>query len=76
MFYFCNPLPLELAEDMDMEKRNGIPHLQPKILHYIAGLFGFDGKMKWYVSMRRLDGYLLNLSGQKLIGENNYALAA
>ena len=42
----------------------------------ILGLTGFDGKMRWYVSMRRLVGYLLNLSEQKLIGERNYALAA
>lgn len=41
-----------------------------------SGLTGFDGEMKWYVSMRRLVGYLLNPSEQKLIGENNYALAA
>src|SRR3712207_6345796 len=30
------------------------------------GLFGFDSGMKWYVSTRRLVGYLLNLSGQKI----------
>ena len=33
---------------------------------HTEGLYGFDGKMKWYVSMRRLDGYLLNLSGQRI----------
>ena len=44
--------------------------------YYFMGLTGFDGKMRWYVSMRRLVGYLLNLSEQKLIGERNYALAA
>ena len=42
----------------------------------ITGLTGFDGKMRWYVSMRRLVCYLLNLSEQQLIGERNYALAA
>jgi len=30
------------------------------------GLTGFDGEMKWYVSTRRLVGYLLNLSQQKI----------
>ena len=32
----------------------------------ISGLTGFDGEMKWYVSMRRLVGYLLNPSEQKI----------
>lgn len=31
-----------------------------------SGLTGFDGEMKWYVSMRRLVGYLLNPSEQKI----------
>ena len=31
-----------------------------------SGLTGFDGEMKWYVSTRRLVGYLLNLSEQKI----------
>ncbi len=39
--------------------------LQPSIKE-ISGLTGFDGEMKWYVSMRRLVGYLLNLSEQKI----------
>ena len=30
------------------------------------GLTGFDGKMRWYVSTRRLVGYLLKLSEQKI----------
>ena len=57
--------------------------LQPNLLVsssiydiYVLGLTGFDGEMKWYISTRRLVGYLLNLSEQKLIGERNYALAA
>jgi len=32
------------------------PHLQ-----YFLGLYGFDGKTKWYVSMRSIDDWLLNL---------------
>ena len=39
--------------------------LQPSIKE-ISGLTGFDGEMKWYVSMRRLVGYLLNHSEQKI----------
>ena len=31
-----------------------------------SGLTGFDGEMRWYVSTRRLVGYLLNLSEQKI----------
>ena len=41
--------------------------LQPSIKE-ISGLTGFDGEMKWYVSMRRLVGYLLNHSEQKING--------
>ncbi len=48
----------------------------PIFTYFSLGLTGFDGEMKWYVSTRRLVGYLLNLSEHKLIGENNYALAA
>ncbi len=29
---------------------------------YTMGLYGFDGKTKWYVSMRSVGGWLLNLS--------------
>ena len=47
--------------------------LQPNLLVsssiydiYVLGLTGFDGEMKWYVSTRRLVGYLLKLSEQKI----------
>ncbi len=33
---------------------------------HTKGLYGFDGKTEWYVSMRRLGGYLLNQSGQRI----------
>ena len=36
------------------------------VIKEISGLTGFDGEMKWYVSMRRLVGYLLNPSEQKI----------
>ncbi len=41
------------------------------------GLTGFDGKMKWYVSTRSwaMGGSLISSVG-KLIGNNEYALAA
>ena len=41
------------------------------------GLTGFDGKMKWYVSTRSwaTGGSLISSVG-KLIGNNEYALAA
>ena len=32
----------------------------------ILGLTGFDGEMRWYVSTRRLEGSLHNLSSQKI----------
>ena len=43
----------------------------------ILGLTGFDGKMKWYVSTRSwsMGGSLISSVG-KLIGNNEYALAA
>ena len=36
------------------------------VIKEISGLTGFDGEMKWYVSMRRLVDYLLNPSEQKI----------
>ena len=33
---------------------------------YNPGLYGFDGKSKWYVSMRSFGGWLLNLSYQRI----------
>ena len=41
------------------------------------GLTGFDGEMKWYVSTRSwaMGGSLISSVG-KLIGNNEYALAA
>ena len=41
------------------------------------GLTGFDGEMKWCVSMRSwaTGGSIISLVG-KLIGNNKYALAA
>ena len=41
------------------------------------GLTGFDGKMRWYVSTRSwaMGGSLISSVG-KLIGNNEYALAA
>ena len=41
------------------------------------GLTGFDGKMRWYVSTRSwaMGGSLIS-SVEKLIGNNEYALAA
>ena len=44
--------------------------------HFRSGLTGFDSGLEWYVSTQSVDDWLLNLSCQKLIGENNYALAA
>lgn|GEM_PF-646901 len=41
------------------------PYLCTEIRKF-SGLTGFDGEMKWYVSMRRLVGYLLNPSEQKI----------
>ena len=43
----------------------------------ILGLTGFDGEMKWYVSTRSwaMGGSLISSVG-KLIGNNEYALAA
>ena len=47
--------------------------LQPNLLVsssylrlFVLGLTGFDGEMKWYVSTRRLVGYLLKPSEQKI----------
>ena len=44
--------------------------------HYL-GLTGFDGKMRWYVSTRSwaVGGSIISSAG-KLIGNNEYALAA
>ena len=46
------------------------------MVHFL-GLTGFDGKMKWYVSTRSwsMGGSLISSVG-KLIGNNEYALAA
>lgn len=33
---------------------------------YNPGLYGFDGKSEWYVSMRSFGGWLLNLSYQRI----------
>ena len=44
-------------------------------LHF-SGLFGFDSGQKRYVSMQCIVRQHYNLDGQKLSGENNYALAA
>ena len=41
-------------------------YLCTQVIKEISGLTGFDGEMKWYVSMRRLVGYLLNPSEQKI----------
>ena len=43
----------------------------------ILGLTGFDGEMRWYVSTRSwaMGGSLISSVG-KLIGNNEYALAA
>ena len=47
--------------------------LQPKLLVsssklrlFVLGLTGFDGEMRWYVSTRRLEGSLHNLSSRKI----------
>ena len=40
------------------------------------GMYGFDSKMNCHVSMSSLAVTLVNLDCKKLIGENNYALAA
>ena len=40
------------------------------------GMYGFDSKMNCHVSMPSLAVTLVNLDCKKLIGENNYALAA
>ncbi len=39
-------------------------------------MYGFDSKMNCHVSMSSLAVTLVNLDCKKLIGENNYALAA
>ena len=46
------------------------------MVHFL-GLTGFDGKMKWYVSTRSwsMGGSIISSVG-KLIGNNEYALAA
>ena len=41
-----------------------------EIRTYHLGLTGFDGKMRWYVSTRRLAGSLLNLSLRKINWRN------
>ena len=40
------------------------------------GVTGFDSKMNCHVSMSSLAVTLVNLDCKKVIGENNYALAA
>ena len=35
-------------------------------IHLYPGVTGFDGKSRWYVSTRRLVGYLLKLSELKI----------
>ena len=40
------------------------------------GMYGFDSKTNCHVSMPSLAVTLVNLDCNKLIGENNYALAA
>ena len=40
------------------------------------GMYGFDSKMNCHVSMPSLAVTLVNLDCKKVIGENNYALAA
>ena len=40
------------------------------------GMYGFDSKMNCHVSMSSLAVTLVNLDCKKVIGENNYALAA
>ena len=42
----------------------------------IMGVTGFDSKMNCHVSMPSLAVTLVNLDCKKVIGENNYALAA
>ena len=37
-----------------------------KLRLFVLGLTGFDGEMKWYVSTRRLEGSLHNLSSRKI----------
>ena len=41
-----------------------------------TGMYGFDSKMNCHVSMPSLAVTLVNLDCKKVIGENNYALAA
>ena len=40
------------------------------------GMYGFDSKTNCHVSMPSLAVMLVNLDCKKVIGENNYALAA
>ena len=40
------------------------------------GMYGFDSKSNCHVSMPSLAVTLVNLDCKKVIGENNYALAA
>ena len=37
-----------------------------KLRLFVLGLTGFDGEMRWYVSTRRLEGSLHNLSSRKI----------
>ena len=46
------------------------------ILQVSLGLTGFDSKLRWYVSMQSDGCKLFKNSVKKLIGNNEYALAA
>ncbi len=50
---------------------------QQQMPNSTLGLTGFDGEMRWYVSTRSgtMGGSLIS-SVEKLIGNNEYALAA
>ena len=57
----------------DMQVSSKLSTINSKL---IKGMYGFDSKMNCHVSMSSLAVTLVNLDCKKVIGENNYALAA
>ena len=46
----------KLAKFAEMETFNNVFQYPYSVIYNISGLTGFDSGMKWYVSMRSLDG--------------------
>ena len=74
--YFCSPFFEDDNLNCQLDDLYGCHSVTALQLSTEKGMYGFDSKTNCHVSMSSLAVTLVNLDCKKVIGENNYALAA